>query len=338
MPGEWEKHSATWLAWLNDKDYFLGRIENIKKTYLNIIAALTEGEIVKLLVLDQKIEDQVRKMLLAAGVDISRIIFYQTKYFDVWIRDYGPTFIKNEKEIAWIKWNYDGYNGRFPELLPDNKVFFDLKKEIPFRMFRADINLEGGAVESNGKGVILTTEECLLKNRNTGKSKEENDKFLEDFLGGQKIIWLKNGLVNDHTGGHVDEIARFISPAKILCAYEEDPSDENYERLSENYKILQASADQTGNKFEIIKLPMPHVFYEKGEEEHNGKKAPASYTNFYIGNKTVLVSVFNDPNDQKALSIIKNCFPDKKVIGLDCRDLLYGGGAIHCITQPEPAF
>ena len=336
MPAEWDEHLATWLAWPNDDDYFENRIKNVEKIYLEIIKNLHKDELIKLLVLNDVVEQKVKKLIEKEGIDLSRIFFYKIEYVDVWIRDYGPTFIDDDKKKAWIKWNYDGYGGKFLELLPDNNVFINLKDEINTKMIHVDIALEGGAIETNGKGTLLTTEECLLENRNRGKSKKDNNAFISDLLGGTNVIWLKYGLLNDHTDGHIDEIARFVSPTKILCAYEEDKTNEDYETLEENYQILKNSVDQDGNKFEIIKLPMPHMIYDKGEKKHHGLQAPVSYTNFYIGNKTVLVSIFNDKNDEEALSIIQSCFPDRKIVGIDSRDLIYGGGAIHCITQQEP--
>ncbi len=335
MPAEWEKHSAVWLAWPNDDDYFETRIKNIEKIYLKIISSLHEDELIKLIVLNKKMQDRVSDFLRENSVDLSKIIFYQSEYVDVWVRDYGPTFIKNQDEKVGIKWRYNGYN-KFPELLKDNEVFINLKNKLDFKMQHADVSLEGGAIETNGLGTFLTTKECLLANRNFG-AKDEADFILKKFLGANNIIWLEKGLVNDHTDGHVDDVARFVSPSKILCAFEDNAKDENYERLLENFKILESSFDQNGKKFEIVKLPMPHMHYADGDKNHNNMKAPVSYANFFIGNKAVLVPIFSDPNDEKAVSVIKSCFPDKNVIGIDCRDLIYGGGAIHCITQQEPA-
>ena len=335
MPGEWEHHFATWLTWPNDDDYFEDKIEDIKNTYIKIIFTLHKGEMIKLLVLNKEKESEVKNLLEKAGIDLSKIIFYQTEYVDIWMRDYGPTFVKSDNYIFWIKWNYDGYGGKFPELLPDDKVFLNLKKNTNHKMIKIDIALEGGAIDSNGKGSVLTTEECLLLNRNHGKTKEEYNELLNKSIGAKNIIWLNKGLVNDHTDGHIDEVARFVSSNKILCSYEDDISDENNERLKENYEILKNAVDQDGKNFEIIKLPMPHMNYEEGDKGHNGKKAPVSYANFYIGNKVVLMSVFNDPNDEKAKEIIQSCFPDKEIVSIDCRSLIYGGGAIHCITQQE---
>ena len=189
MPGEWENHSATWLAWPNDDDYFED-IKNVEKIYLEIVKNLYKDEFVKLLVLNDVEENRVKDLMVEAGIDLLKIIFYHARYFDVWMRDYGPMFIKNEKDLAWVKWNYDGYGGKFPELLPDNKVFFDLQNSINSKMISTDIALEGGAIDSNGSGTILTTEECLLENRNKGKSKEENNLFLENLIGATNVCLL----------------------------------------------------------------------------------------------------------------------------------------------------
>ncbi len=336
MPGEWEQHSATWLAWPNDDDYFEDKIDDIKNTYIKIISALHTGEIVKILVLNEEIEKEVKALLEKAEVDLNKIIFYQVGYLDVWVRDYGPTFVRSVEGPAWIKWNYDGYGGKFTELFSDNKVFLELAGSVNGKMVETHVVLEGGAIDSNGAGSLLTTKECLLLNRNKNLNKEDNSETLRKLIGAKNIIWLNKGLVNDHTDGHIDEVARFVSPIKILCAYTDDVNDENYARLNENYEILKNAVDQDGHKFEVVKLPLPHMNYEEGDKEHHGQSAPVSYANFYIGNKVVLVSAFNDPNDEKAKEIIKSCFPGKEIIGIDCRNLIYGGGALHCITQQEP--
>lgn len=336
MPAEWEKHSATWLAWPNDDDYFGDRIKDIENIYLKIIFALHKDEAVKLVVLNQDMQDRVSNLLRESNTDLSKIIFFQADYIDVWIRDYGPTFIKNKMEKAWVKWNYNNYGGKFPELSKDNEVFLNLQNSIGLKMIRAGIDLEGGAIESNGQGVLITTKECLLLNRNFGKNKEDYELIFEKLFGIKKTIWLNKGLLNDHTDGHIDDIVKFIGPNRIIFAFEDNPEDENYERLVENYKILENTVDQNGNSFEIVKLPMPHMHYNDGEKIHQNGKAPVSYINFYIGNGVVLMPIFNDPNDDKAKSIIQSCFPDKKIISIDCQNLIYGGGTIHCITQQEP--
>lgn len=330
MPAEWEKHKATWLSWPNDDDFFKEKIGNIEKIYVEIILHLHQGEYVNIVVLNQDVENRVKKMLEEKGVDLSQVVFFQTDYVDVWMRDYSPTFVKKEGEVVWIKWIYDGYNKKFLELLKDGEVFNDLNKVLNSKVTHMDYVMESGAFEVNGVGTLMTTMQCLLENRNKGKTRAEYERLFSENLGVNNFIWLNKGLFNDHTDGHIDEVARFVSPNKILCAYEENEQDENFEILKENFEILENSLDQNGNKFEVVKLPMPHMFYDDGE------KAPVSYANFYIGNNVVLATVFGDPNDDKAVEIIQECFPDRKVVPINCRELIYGGGAIHCITAQEP--
>ena len=342
IPAEWEKHSAVWLAWPHDKISFGSlnetqnemdeeRLSRVEQKFLEIIKAISESEIVKLLVLNGEVEERVKKMLRLINVNLDRINFYEVDYADVWLRDFGPIFISNGREKAWLKWVYDAYGNKFPDLLKDNNVFLKLEKVIGKRMFKIDFILEGGSIEINGDGICLTTEKCLIeKSRNNSASKEKVEQVLKDNLGVEKIIWLKDGLVNDHTDGHIDDIARFIKKDTILCAYEENTNDPNFKILEKNFRILENSTDQNNKKFNLVKIPMPHMNY------HNGEKAPVSYVNFYVGNNVVLVPTFNDPNDERALDIIGHHFPDRKIMGVDCRDIIYGGGSIHCITQQEP--
>ncbi len=340
MPAEWEKQTAVWLAWPHDTITFPnGRLKKVEKIYAEIIKHLHESEDVELLVLDEKMKNRVIKILTTAKINLAKVTLHITDYADVWIRDFGPTFITNPAihELAWIKWQYNAYGNKFPDLLKDNEVFFALRKTIDKRMFEAGFFNEGGAIEVNGQGIILATEQCLLnKNRNPKILREEMEKNLKDFLGAKKVIWLQKGLVNDHTDGHIDELARFVAPNKILCAYEENASEENYKVLNDNYQTLIKATDNHNSPFEVIKLPIPHVVYDSTKPFEAGGKAPASYTNFYIGNEMVLASVFNDVNDQRALEIIQSCFIGRKVIPIDCSDVIYGGGGVHCMTQQEP--
>jgi agmatine deiminase len=353
MPAEWEDHSAVWLAWPYDDTTFPGRVPIAENFFVEMIFNLHTSEQVNLIVLNEKMEEAVKEKLLAKQVDLSKVTFYKVDFADVWIRDYGPTFITNKQshEQAWIKWNYNGYGKAedpyFGLVVKDGDVFFKLRGKIDKRMFEPGVAMEGGAIDVNGKGVLLTTEQCLLNpNRNPHLNKQQTEKYLIDNLGVSKIIWLKEGLVNDHTDGHIDEIARFISPDTIVCAYEENPEDENFKILDDNYKTLKKATDQDGNPFKLIKLQVPHMTYEASHSLHSlgaeketqeAEKAAVSYCNFYIGNTVVLAASFNDPNDEAALKIIQSCFPDKKVVGLDCSDIIYGGGAIHCMTQQQPA-
>lgn len=336
MPAEWEKHSAVWLVWPYEKTTFPKGIENTEKTFCEIIKALGESENVELIILDGKMRNRTKKLLKNFGVDLANVTFHSVEFADVWIRDYGPFFIINreQKNLAWVKWKYNGYGKSsdpyFADLLKDNEVFNILKPVG--KKFAANMVLEGGSVELNGLGSLLTTKQTLLNsNRNPSLNQEQIEKYLDDYLGASNIIWLEKGLINDHTDGHIDDIARFVSANKILIAYEDDFQDDNYKILDDNYKILISAKDQNGKSFEVVKLPMPHMLYD------NGLKAPVSYANFYIGNTVVLAPTFKDSNDTKALEIIQSCFPNRKVIAIDCREIIYGGGAIHCMTQQQSA-
>jgi agmatine deiminase len=310
IPAEWEKHSSVWLAWPYDNTTFPKQVEKVEQRYCEIIKVLVETEKIELLVLDEKIKNRIQEKLSDLEIDFNQVNFHIINYADVWIRDYGPMFLLNKNNsLAWVKAGYNAYGkGKDPYYAPlirDNDVFNLISPAG--EKFNLKMILEGGSIEADGEGNLITTEQCLLNpNRNPNLNKEQIEQNLKDYLGVSKIIWLKRGLVNDHTDGHVDDIARFVGVGKILACYEDDPADENYEILKENYEILIKTT------LEIIKLPMPHMNYD------DGTKAPVSYANFYIGNGTVLVPIFNDPNDTKALEIIQSCFPDRKVIGIDC--------------------
>jgi agmatine deiminase len=338
MPAEWELHSAIWLAWPHDKISFPD-LEKTERDVTQIISAIYKYEKVNLLVLDQAMQDHTTEIIQKEGIDLSKINFLIVDYMDAWMRDCGPCFVKNTETgtLAWVKWDYNVYGGKFPDLLIDNEIMYKLEDGINTPMFQPGIVMEGGAFEVNGEGVLITTEQCLLNsNRNPSLNKDQIEIYLKEYLGVTKILWLKQGLVGDHTDGHVDDIARFISKNKILVAFEENQDDENYQVLVDNYNTLSDATDQDGNKFELIKLPMAHIIYDESKPFEKGGKAPASYTNFYIGNSVVLAPTYNDLNDAKALEIIQSCFPDRKVIGIDCTSIIYGGGAIHCMTQQEP--
>jgi len=330
MPAEWAQHRATWLAWPHDKITFPDRVEKVEQLYALIISHLSANEIVNLLVLDNAMQARVSTLLLSHQINLDKIVFHEVDYADVWTRDYWPTAVINNKKITWIKWRYNAYGNKFPGLLKDDQVFLKFGKKFEIPMFAAEIVMEGGAIEVNGAGILLTTEECLLNpNRNLQVNKKQTEEYLKKYLGVKKIIWLKKGLINDHTDGHIDEIARFVNANTIVCAYEDDHSDPNFKILDENFRILQAATDQDGKFFNIIKLPMPKMQYD------NGERAPVSYANFYIANTVVLMPVFEHKNDLAALKIIQKLFPERKVIGVNCTDVIYGGGTIHCITQQE---
>ncbi len=333
MPAEWESHKATWLAWPYDTTTFPNRVEAVEKVFVRIIESLHQNEVVELLVLNEAMKKHVALLLKDFNVKLNNVNFHLVNYADVWMRDCGPVFVKGKKDnkIAWVKWIYNAYGEKFTDLLKDNEVPFQLENYINLPFLDAGIVMEGGAVDVNGSGSLITTEECLLNpNRNCKLNKKQIEDILKSFLGVQNIIWLKRGVVGDHTDGHVDEVARFISKDAALIASEDDKNDSNFDILNENFNILKNSKLENGKSLNVVKLPLPHMNYD------NGESAPVSYTNFYVANKVVLVPQFNHVNDKKALDILQRAFPNRKTIGIDCSNLIYGGGTIHCVTQQQP--
>jgi agmatine deiminase len=269
-------------------------------------------------------------------VDLHKIRFHLASYADVWFRDYGPTFVVNrdkataDDRVAAVNWIFNAWGEKYPELMDDTKIAGIINHDLKMELFLPGVVLEGGSIDVNGCGTVLTTEQCLLnRNRNPMLRKDEIEVYLREFLGVRKVIWLKEGIAGDDTDGHVDDIARFVDPCTVLCAFEEDPDDENYLPLKNNYELLCRETDQDGHPLNVIKLPMPGVV---GTE----RRLPASYANFYIGNEAVMVPIFGHKNDQKALEIIKGVFPDREVVGINCREMVHGLGTIHCISQQQP--
>jgi len=338
MPAEWEKHDATWLAWPEDRVTFPNRIERVRKRYIEIIGHLTAGEPVHLAVRDSDKKSKVRTLLKAAGVDLGKVHFHVWDYADVWFRDYGPTFVVNREtaKVAIVQWRFNAWGGKYPPLLKDGNIPYFISERMGIPLFMPGIILEGGAVDVNGCGTVLSTEQCLLNsNRNAGLSKGETAQYLADFLGAKNVIWLKRGLEGDDTDGHIDNLARFVDARTVVCAFEDDVSDENYAVLKDNYDVLSQACDQHGEPLRLAKLPMPPPLRDivRGEKT----RLAASYTNFYIGNNVVLVPAFNHPNDEKARDILREFFPGRAVVGIDCSDIIYGAGTLHCISQQQPS-
>ncbi len=332
MPAEWEKHDAIWLSWPHDPTTFPDCVEKVEATYVQIIKEIHVSENVNLFVKDEAMKQKAASLLEQAGVDFGKIRFFMFDYADVWFRDYGPTFIiNNQRELAMVNWIFNTWGDKYDELLKDKDIPQVINKQMQLTCFKPHIVLEGGSIDVNGKGTLLTTEQCLLNhNRNPDLNQADIEKYLKDHLGVTNFIWLKNGICGDDTDGHIDDLARFVNPTTIVCAYEDNQSDINYEALKGNYEILKQSKDQDGNPLNVIKLPMPG---NVGAE----CRLPASYTNFYIGNTKVLVPIFNHKNDTEALKILQKLFPDRKVVGINCADLVNGYGTIHCISQQQPS-
>jgi agmatine deiminase len=331
MPAEWEPHEATWLSWPKDPMTFpepvLPKVEQI---YIEMMLALSSNERVHLLVDDEKAEEKVRTMLNEQG-QTRNIYIHRIKTVDVWMRDYGPVFVRDRKGILLMtKWHFNAWGGKYEELLADNGVVDEISPMLAMDVIKPGIILEGGSIDVNGRGTLLTTEQCLLNQNRNKMSKFQLEGYLKEYLGAAKVVWLKEGIAGDDTDGHIDDIARFVNPSTILCAYEEDSSDENHAILKKNFEDLQKAKDQDGNLFEVKKLPMP------GPVRSPQGRLPASYSNFYIGNGAVLLPVFGHQNDAKAISLLEESFPGRKVVPINCEPLVWGLGAIHCVTQQQP--
>jgi len=332
MPAEWEAHDAVWLSWPHNTSTF-PHLKEVEDGYVAFIAAITPSEHVELFVPNPMVNRMVKARLRAAEVDFSRVTLRTITYSDVWIRDYGPTFIRNPAlgKTAMVRWDFNAWGGKYDDQIADGRVPGDMNRWLDLPVFLPGIILEGGSIDTNGRGTILTTRSCLLNpNRNPKLTQVEIENYLKEYLGATKIIWLNRGVVGDDTDGHIDDLARFVSPGTVVCAYEDNPADENYTVLKENYEILKGATDQENKPLTVIKLPMPDPVICDGE------RCPASYTNFYIGNTVVIVPVFDDPHDETALAIIRDLFPDRTVVGVNARAMVEGSGTFHCATQQQP--
>jgi agmatine deiminase len=333
MPAEWESHEATWLSWPKDPQTWPNRVPQAQEVFAQMIEALTPYEKVHLLVDDEKAEEEVRRKLLPKNVSGKNLFIHRIPTVDSWIRDYGPNFIRShDGKIAYNSWIFNAWGEKYETLMADNGIPKRISHLLNLPIFEPSIVLEGGSIDVNGKGTLLTTEQCLLnKNRNPHLFKNEIEEYLKNYLGVRQVLWLGEGIIGDDTDGHIDDIARFVSEDTVVTVVEEDPEDENYEPLQDNLERLQSMKDQDGRPLKIITLPMPGPILD---EEEN--RLPASYANFYIANGVVLAPVYGHSNDERALNLLKELFPTRKVMGINCRDLIWGMGAIHCVTQQQP--
>lgn len=335
MPAEWARHRATWLTWPHNRETWPTSLEKVRAVWIQMICVLAPYERVYLLVNDEAAEQEVTARLKEAGAVMGNLTLLKIPTVDVWMRDYGPTFITRESSdqpLACNDWIFNGWGGKYKTYEEDDQVAPKIASLLEVPAFDHDIILEGGSIEVNGAGTCLTTEQCLLnKNRNPHLSRAQIEERLKQTLGVSHILWLGDGIAGDDTDGHIDDIARFIDPATVVCALEANAKDDNYRPLRENYERLQTATDQDGRKFSVVTLPCPEAVYSEGT------RLPASYANFYIANNIVLVPVFNDPNDGAALGILRDLFPRREVVGLRCNEVVAGLGALHCVSQQEPA-
>jgi agmatine deiminase len=332
MPAEWEPHEAVWLSWPHNRRTF-PHVAEVENAYYAFIRAVHVSERIELFVPTAVIHRIVRARLREMGVDLARIVLHTSDYSDIWIRDYGPTFLVNRVlgKTVMVRWNFNAWGNKYKDQIRDGRIPHTMNRRLSLPMFEPGIVLEGGSIDVNGRGTLLTTRACLLNpNRNPALSAGQIEDTLKEYLGIEKVIWLNDGVVGDDTDGHVDDIARFVGPSTVVCAYETDEADANYPALHDNYEILRQSSDQDGKPITVIRLPMPAKVADSDE------RYPASYTNFYIGNTVVVVPVFNDPHDAEALRIIQEIFPGRTVTGIDARALVEGYGTFHCATQQQP--
>jgi agmatine deiminase len=338
MPAEWEPHASTWLAWPHRESDWPGKLPVIPWVYGEIIRTLAAHEHVNLMVPDEPAGDRARELLGRVRADLANVSFHIVPTDRSWTRDSGPIFVVNgQAERIALDWHFNAW-AKYPDWQLDDRVpeFAAGLVGVPRIQPHSGgqrIVLEGGSIDVNGEGLLLTTEECLLsktQERNPALDRAGYERVFADYLGIKKVLWLDRGILGDDTHGHVDDLARFVGPRRIVTVVEENPNDENYAILQENVGRLRGMTDLDGRKLDVVTLPMPRPLY------FDGIRLPASYANFFIANGVVIVPTFNDPADRRALGTLADVFPDREVIGIHCVDLVWGFGTLHCMTQQEP--
>lgn len=334
MPAEWEPQAATWLAWPHNEDTF-AFLEDVERVFARFVKSLHGRQAINILAGDDDIKARATRALDQESVPSSGVRLVEIPAVDVWIRDYGPTFVTNphaREPLAMVSWRFNAWGNKYEDLALDDCIPSRMNDMLRLPVFEPGIVMEGGSIDVNGAGCVLTTEQCLLnQNRNPGLERGDIERCMRDHLGVGKVLWLGEGIAGDDTDGHVDDIARFVDAGTIACAVEDDSGDENFHPLRENLERLRGMVDVTGRPFRIVPLPMP------GPVEFEGDRYPASYLNFYIGNGIVVVPVFGHENDKRALAILESMFPGRAVTGIDCTTLVYGFGTLHCSSQQQPA-
>ncbi len=337
MPAEWEPHIGTWFTWPRPEGIsFPGKYDTVPPVYSELISHLVQVEEVHVNVWHAEMEAWVRGLLEKHRAPLDRVFFHHFPAYEPWCRDHGPIFLVREqngrRERSIVDWGYNAWGGKYPPFDLDDAVPQHVAKLRKLPIFSPGIVMEGGSVEVNGRGTLLTTEACLLNpNRNPHLTKDQIEQYLRDFLGVTNILWLGDGIIGDDTDGHIDDLTRFVNPTTVVTVVEEDPADENFQPLQENLRRLSELRDQDNQSLRVVALPMPRRL------EHEGQRLPASYANFYIANSIVLVPTYRDANDNVALEILQREFPQRRVIGVDSTELIWGLGSFHCISQQEPA-
>lgn len=347
LPAEWEPHEGTWLAWPHNREHWPGKFHPIPKMYVQIIQALTQSERVFLCVNDEAMEREVRRLLVAGSVPLEQVDFFKIPTNASWSRDHGPMFVtqisppsaggvrgggkRQGTGLTILDWQYNGNGGKWGPTDLDDAVPQKVADLLGLPVVQPPMIMEGGSIEVNGRGTLLTTESCLLnKNRNPQFNREQIEEYLREYLGVSHILWLKEGITGDDTDGHIDDLARFVNATTVVCPLTDDKHEADYAVLQQNYRDLRTMRDQDGKSLTVAPLPVPTpVVYQ-------GQRLPASYANFYITNTVVLVPTFRCPQDVQAVASLQQFFPNRRVIGIDCVDLVWGLGAIHCSTMQQP--
>lgn len=334
FPAEFAQHESTWLSWPHKEASWPGKIETIFPVYAEFVKLVAEGEKVNINVADEVLKQKAMQHLAKAGADLLKIQFHFHATNDAWCRDHGPAFLINpkaEQKKVIVDWGYNAWGGKYPPFDLDDVIPTKIGSKLGLKVYNPGIVMEGGSVEFNGVGDLLTTKACLLNNnRNPHLSQEQIEQYLRDYYGVEHIMWLGDGIVGDDTDGHIDDLTRFVNEDTVVTVIEHDMADENFEPLKDNRKALEKLSLKSGKSLNIIELPMPSAVVWEGQ------RLPASYANFYIANKYVVVPTFRDKQDEQALQILASCFPNRKVVGLDSTDIIWGLGSFHCLSQQEP--
>jgi agmatine deiminase len=329
MPAEWEPHAATWLSWPHNRKTWPGKFEPIPHLWATLVRTLAEFEPVHVLAGGGEVMAEARAMV----GQVPNVTLHDIPTNDAWLRDCGPTFLVGAgRPPALVGWRYNAWGGKYPPFDSDERIGRILAERLGRRRFEPGIVLEGGAIDPNGRGTILTTEQCLLNpNRNPHLTRADIERYLADYCDARHVLWLGEGIAGDDTDGHIDQLARFVGPSTVVAIVEDDPADENYRPLQDNLARLRTMTDQDGRALEIVTLPMPRPIH------YENRRVPAGYANFYIANGVVIVPIYDDPADQVVLDTLARLFPGRQIRGLGAIDLVWGLGAFHCVTQQEPA-
>lgn len=335
FPAEWEKHDATWLSWPHKEASWLGKIEKIYDVYAQFVKILATGEKVCINVNDKAMQMKAEHHLNQAGVNLSHVQFFLHPTNDAWCRDHGPAFLLRssiEQPKVIVDWHYNAWGGKYPPYDLDDQIPTLIARHYGIPCFHPAIIMEGGSVEFNGEGTVLTTKSCLLNpNRNPGYSQRQIEHTLMQFYGVDQVLWLESGIEGDDTDGHIDDLTRFVNEDTVVTIIAHHVDHPDYHILKANVKALESMRLMNGQHLNMIELPVPKPYFEQGQ------LLPCSYANFYISNAAVIVPTFEDPHDERALNILATCFQDRPVIGLNSKDIIWGLGSFHCLSQQEPA-